>query len=673
MLTAPTVRDASLRLELLGGFRAEREGSCVLASAWLRRGSARTLVKLVALHPQHKLHREQILDMLWPDVELDSALNRFAKALHAARRALEPTLTARAESSYLRMSDDVLSLDPSHVWVDIDEFESAARLALETNDVDDLHQAKALYRGKLLPEDEYEEWTLVRREDLARLHEQILEALARNAQRQRKWWQAAQAWKELIALDPTREGASRELMRLHALKGDRALALRQYQELRAVLANELQAEPEAATEALYREIRSGLGPYAVSEISGTSDAAPLPGPVREQLKYPLVGRAAPLEHLGQELDSAEYGDGRAVFLLGGAGMGKTRLLAEVASAARQRRALVLWGSGYADKGDPAFAPLVDALEGYLATRPLHERGAIAAQFPLLSRLIPCLAPMETSPPLLPDPAVFVSRLFAACAALLTDLSSTRPLVLILDALQNADETTIRLVYYLARLASDHPWLLIGAFRSEELALDGCPARTLLRDTVVGPSCRLTLASLTLEETETLLCGLLQTPDVDPALLHNVFLLTRGNPRFVHEIVHSFQESGDLHRTNGLWTYRTSGSCLTPPGIRELVAGFTTSLAPAHKLVLDLASALEREWRPDRLVAAAEIAFGTAIGAGSALETLDRALMAGIIEDRGETYAFAYPIVQQAIFEQLPSHRRLQYRKAVWETSQVAAE
>src|SRR5580693_972989 len=112
----------SLRVRLLGGFRVERTGAGQAVSDWPRR-SAKTLIKLLAVQPGHALHREQVIDVLWPKVDAESALNSFGKALHVARRALEPQLSRRQDSAYLRLADGMVVLDTQHLAVDTDEFE----------------------------------------------------------------------------------------------------------------------------------------------------------------------------------------------------------------------------------------------------------------------------------------------------------------------------------------------------------------------------------------------------------------------------------------------------------------------------------------------------------------------------------------------------------------------
>lgn len=104
----------SLGVKLLGGFRVEGAGAGQAISDWPRR-SAKTLVKLLAVQPGHVLHREQVIDVLWPKVDTDAALNSFGKALHVARRALEPGLPQRQESAYLRLADGMLVLNTEHL------------------------------------------------------------------------------------------------------------------------------------------------------------------------------------------------------------------------------------------------------------------------------------------------------------------------------------------------------------------------------------------------------------------------------------------------------------------------------------------------------------------------------------------------------------------------------
>src|SRR5689334_22663953 len=127
------------RVTLLGGFAAELGGAPVPDSAWRLR-KAKDLVKLLALAEGHRLHREQAMDVLWPDRGLESAANNLNQAVHAARRALG------AEA--IDLQDGLLRLDAD---LDVDAFESAAVEARRDRTAAICERALALYGGELLP------------------------------------------------------------------------------------------------------------------------------------------------------------------------------------------------------------------------------------------------------------------------------------------------------------------------------------------------------------------------------------------------------------------------------------------------------------------------------------------------------------------------------------------
>src|SRR5262249_29482346 len=122
--------------------------------------------KLLALTPGHRLHREQLLDALWPDLEPEAAVNNLHKTLYVARRTLEPELPPAGPSAYLPFQDDLVTLtSPRTLWVDVEAFQGAAMSARQACTPDAYRSAIALYPGDLLPEDRYEDWVAPRRED----------------------------------------------------------------------------------------------------------------------------------------------------------------------------------------------------------------------------------------------------------------------------------------------------------------------------------------------------------------------------------------------------------------------------------------------------------------------------------------------------------------------------
>src|SRR5215207_10110628 len=113
-----------VRVRMLGVFSVSVGNRALQEDAWRLRKAA-SLVKLLTLAPGHRLHREQVMDLLWPDSGRKAASNSLRQVLHAARRVLDPT--SNSHKGYLSHKDEHLILVPQgQLWVDVDEFEEAA-------------------------------------------------------------------------------------------------------------------------------------------------------------------------------------------------------------------------------------------------------------------------------------------------------------------------------------------------------------------------------------------------------------------------------------------------------------------------------------------------------------------------------------------------------------------
>jgi DNA-binding SARP family transcriptional activator len=215
---------AAVAVTLMGGFGVGVDGVPTARRGWARRNTA-ALVKVLALAPGHHLHREHVMDLLWPDEPPEVCGPRLHKAAHYARRA-----AGRRDAIVLR--NDVVWLFPGcEVTVDAIRFEQLARVAVAEGDAHAAREALAWYRGELLPGDRYEAWAADRRE---LLHLRRLDVL-----------RVAGEWRELAELDQTDEEANVQLMRRHLAAGDAAAAIRQYEHLERTLERELAATPSA--------------------------------------------------------------------------------------------------------------------------------------------------------------------------------------------------------------------------------------------------------------------------------------------------------------------------------------------------------------------------------------------------------------------------------------------
>jgi DNA-binding SARP family transcriptional activator len=254
---------ADLRVELLGGFRVIVGGRAVPDKQWRQRKPA-AVVKLLALAPGHRLHREQMMVVLWPDLDRTAAAANLRKAVHHARRLLDSENGAQLIAS----AGELLCLPSEHVWVDVDAFRAAVARARRSGDSDAYAEAIELYGAGLLPEDRYEEWAIERSDELQLELVAALEELASLLEARGDLDGAARVARRLVAEEPSCEEAQARLIRLYALAGRRGKALRQYEKLSELLAGELGTEPSPETQRLYEEVRSNraLEPELSAEL-----------------------------------------------------------------------------------------------------------------------------------------------------------------------------------------------------------------------------------------------------------------------------------------------------------------------------------------------------------------------------------------------------------------------
>jgi predicted ATPase len=158
---------AGVTINLLGGFAATVDGVPMAENGWRLR-KARELVKLLALAPGHRVHREQAMEALWPERDPGAAANNLHQAVYVARRALGATAIVVREEQ-IRLGDGV--------EVDVDDFERAAAAARRDGAPAALRAAQALYAGELLPENRYDDWVAARREELAQIAHDLTDAL----------------------------------------------------------------------------------------------------------------------------------------------------------------------------------------------------------------------------------------------------------------------------------------------------------------------------------------------------------------------------------------------------------------------------------------------------------------------------------------------------------------
>lgn len=310
----------TLVIHLLGCFSISNGQETLNPTAWKSR-RARSLVKLLALAPGRRLHRDQVIDALWPNSDLAAGINNFHHTVFDARRMLDSVLPG-----VLVLHEGFLSL-PGDLAVDVDAFETAARRAKDSQDPAAYQAALDLYPGDLLPDDRYEDWTIQPREALRQTHLQLLLDLAKAQETRQDYSDGIATLLRLLAVDPIHEEAHRGLMRLYALSGQRQHALRQFQALRDVLQTELEVEPSSATVQLYKSIQSGLvdRPTETTALVKAPQLARRPHHNLPNRLSTFIGREKEIDQVIDLLRGA-----RLLTITGAGGVGKTSLALQAA-------------------------------------------------------------------------------------------------------------------------------------------------------------------------------------------------------------------------------------------------------------------------------------------------------------------------------------------------------
>jgi predicted ATPase/DNA-binding SARP family transcriptional activator len=292
---------------------------------------ARALLAYLAVERNRPHRRETLAGLLWPDRPQSVALNSLRQALFNLRRAIGDQ---DASPPILFITRHTVQFNPnSDHWLDVTAFiervvvsKSHPHHRLETCGlcIQHLHLAAYMYRGNFLeglnPAGSlaFEEWALLRREWLHGQGLDVLQSLADYYEQRGDYEQARDFARRQIELDPWREEAHQQLMRVLALSGERSAALAQYETCRLILGEELGTEPAQETIVLYRRIWAGE-----MSVSSLPPAHTLP----IQLT-PFIGREKELAQIAERLNQPGC---RLLTLIGPGGIGKTRLAIQVAA------------------------------------------------------------------------------------------------------------------------------------------------------------------------------------------------------------------------------------------------------------------------------------------------------------------------------------------------------
>ena len=628
---------AGLRVKLLGGFETRLVTG---APVTLPTRKAQALLAYLAVRPAQAYARDKLTSLLWGDRGDVQARDSLRHTLVALRKILPERPTS------LTGDRRAVALDPAAVDVDVVRFETLVKSA----SAKDLAEAAETYQGDFLEgfvlrEPPFEEWLVAERE---RLRELALGALRRLLDLHVEAGASEPAIRtalRLLVLDATQETAHRALMRLYVHQGRRAAALRQYQTCVGVLQRELGTEPEPATRDLYQGIvqRREAAPSGKVRLEPPRKAPRPTRPESVTAETPLIGRDSELATLRNAMTEAEWGHGRVAAVIGEAGVGKTRLLSEVAAEASARGSRVLFGRSYESAQILPFGPWVDAFRaGGLIVDDVVVGGLSSVWRAELTRLFP-----ELGVPELPAPSDDYLRLFESVASLVAHVASMQPLALMLEDLHWADEMSLRLLSFLGRRVHAWPVLVVVTAREEELVDVEGLRRALTELRGQAHVTEVVLSPLSRDETGRLVRHLTAAGREARAvarLEEQAWAASEGNAFVVVETVRALREGTRLEEPARL---------TLPERVREVVVRRVERVSDRGRQLLSLAAVIGRAFDFALLQRASGL---TDRDAAEAVEELVRRRMLHGVDDG---FDFTHDRIREVVYGALlPPRRKL---------------
>ncbi|MGD9528607.1 ATP-binding protein [Pseudonocardia sp.] len=534
-----------LRVRLLGGVAAERDGAGLELTA-----TARRLLAFLALHPGPQ-ERDALALRFWPDAPAGGGRANLRTAVWALRRDLGPDAVVTTRTT--------VGLCPSAYAVDVED-------AVERAERGDPEAVTRLCRAELLagvPDD----WARAAREEHRARVAGLLDRIADRAEAAGDAPAAARWSRERCALTPLDEPAHGILLRRLAVAGDRAGAVAVGRELAERLRAELGVAPGAAVQGALAAAHRPERP------AGRAWVQP----------WPLYGRGPELRELAAAWTAARGGRGGVVVVTGEAGIGKTRLVRELALRADNAGARVAAGAGVDVGGETPLAMWQELASELVAVVPAPPgRAGWPAE---LGRLAPDLAAAlgrDGVPAPVAAPELERLRIFDAVLRLVEWASADRPVLLVAEDVHRADRVSMQLCAHIGRRVNALPVLVVLTRRdrparpeADALLADLAGRGVAVAEIDVGPLTAAELAAVVRSV----------APVAEPDLAR-VIAMADGNPLLAVEAA------------------RTLPGGAGPSGLRSVVRAATGSLPPVARELIESVAAAGRELGPaeiDRLV------------------------------------------------------------------------
>ncbi len=688
----------------------------------------KALALLVYLAVEGGTHaRKTLSESFWPELDAEHGRAALRATLLELRKLLE-RCHGPGERAHLLVERDTLEFDQdSPLILDLRIIESAGKqvgreiepLAGQVRGelLAQLEQATSLAHGPFLASftlrdsQFFDDWTRQQREYWHLRVQQLFDALSMLYERAGDGERAIETVTRWLSFDPLNEDGYRRLMRLRFSQGDRTGALRAYANCHAILADELQVEPEPETVALAKHMRHTAPVRPGQSQSPRSSSGQPPANL---LDGPFLGRSAEFGALLECYQRVHARQPQLVLLQGETGIGKTCLASEFVSWAQAQGADVLAGRALQTSRQLPYQPLIDVLRRRLEQEHAPDDLLSDVWLAELARLLPELRDRYPDLPVAStDEVLGHNRLFEATARLIQVWAARHPLVIFLDDIQWADTETLDLVLYLAQSLAHQPAPVLLLFNLRTGADSFTDVQSTwvmaLKRTRIPLTARV-LTPFTKGETQRYVQALAwaeQQPEAEnnsstdgcpesygsspfrerlASFANWLYAQTRGQPFYLVEtlkglleqeiIVPSFQQNGTwgLVLRSGLLA-QTPGSELIPSSLRELIRSQLGQLTPSAWSFLVAGAVMREGLTFERLCQVAQV------DEEAGLHALEELLRSGLLcegnlaeESRAfDGYTFPRAVIREVVYQEAGATRQRLVQRRVSAVMQEEAE
>ncbi|HSS62508.1 MAG TPA: BTAD domain-containing putative transcriptional regulator [Candidatus Limnocylindrales bacterium] len=682
---------------ILGPFELRLDGGPPVALGGLRQ---RALLAILALHPNETVAIDRIIDELWGDSPPPSATHTAQVFVSRLRRAL----SAASDRLATVVPGYRLTLEPMELDADrCERLYGEARAATGSGRPGDaaakLEQALALWRGPPLADFTYEPFAQGAIGQLEELRVSCREELAEAQLALGHHAEVVQDLETLIAENPLRERPRGQLMLALYRCGRQAEALDAYQQARHMLVENLAIEPSPALRALEQAILQqdaslsapassraddSIASDAVSSYDKDSAMATVlaqhgkrsaTAPPRTA-RGAFVGRLDCLEQLRAQWDESRGGRTNVTWLVGEAGIGKTRLATQFAEEVSGQGGVALYGRADVESLLP-YQPLAEVLDDLISYAGSRLIETLERELETLSRPFPNLRRYTAAIPVVHDQETMRYQVFEAVVSVIVASSVDTPLLVVLDDLQWADQPTLLLLRHVLRRAEGARLLVLGTFRPDEpnQALASLLA-DLRRERLYE---RLSLDGLDEEGTAKLVAdraGIQTTP----AFVHRLHAQTDGNPFFIEETLRALSESRLVGR--GIVDHDALEELGVPEGVAEVIMRRSEQLSPLARELLVVASIVGSSFklrfvedviRSERGAVDQELDAAPVDAIAAAADELLGSGLAIEVPDEFEVLAFSHALVREVLYASLTGGRRVRLHHRVAEALERRSE